>query len=224
LARLRAGALVIGADPFLISRGRQLAAMALRNGIPASHYFREFVVAGGLMSYGGSFTDAHRLAGVYTGRILKGARAADLLVLQPTKFELVIQPQDRQGARPHDPAVPAGAGGRSDSVIHEDKRRKAGSTLIVTGPTNGGRARMHARFLHGMMVLLTWSAALAVAHGGPALGPRDGAGLPPTELDRVTIGSAAPDFTLESKDGAIVTLSSFRGRKNVVLVFYRGHW
>jgi cytochrome oxidase Cu insertion factor (SCO1/SenC/PrrC family) len=55
-------------------------------------------------------------------------------------------------------------------------------------------------------------------------GPKDGAGLPPTDLERVRVGSVAPDFTLESKDGELVTLSSFRGRQNVVLVFYRGHW
>lgn len=74
------------------------------------------------------------------------------------------------------------------------------------------------------MALLIWSAGLAAAQGAPPLGPKDGAGLPPTDLDRVTVGSPAPDFTLEAKDGVVVTLSSFVGRKNIVLVFYRGHW
>jgi cytochrome oxidase Cu insertion factor (SCO1/SenC/PrrC family) len=71
---------------------------------------------------------------------------------------------------------------------------------------------------------LAWATAVVAAAPGTALGPKDGAGLPPTDLARVAVGSLAPHFTLESKDGTAVTLSSFRGQKNVVLVFYRGHW
>ncbi len=83
---------------------------------------------------------------------------------------------------------------------------------------------MSTRVFGAVMAILTWGAALVAAQAGTALGPHDGAGLPPTNLERVAVGSAAPDFTLESKDGGTVTLSGFRGRKNVVLVFYRGHW
>ena len=83
---------------------------------------------------------------------------------------------------------------------------------------------MGRRFFSGVMALMTCVAAVAAAEIAPALGPKDGAGLAPIDLARVAVGSPAPDFTLESKDGAAVTLSSFRGQKNVVLVFYRGHW
>ena len=66
--------------------------------------------------------------------------------------------------------------------------------------------------------------ATAGAQVTPALGPKDGAGLPPLDTARVAVGTRAPDFTLEAKDGGTVTLSQFRGKKEVVLVFYRGHW
>lgn len=67
-------------------------------------------------------------------------------------------------------------------------------------------------------------AAGAAGAQARALGPVDGAGLPPLDTTRVAVGTLAPDFTLEAKDGGTVTLSQFRGKKNVILVFYRGHW
>jgi len=90
LAQLRAGALVIGADAFLYGRSEQLAALAFRHAVPAISYERAFSAVGGLMSYGGSTPDTYRLAGVYTGRILKGEKPSDLPVQQSTKVELII--------------------------------------------------------------------------------------------------------------------------------------
>src|SRR5262249_40960974 len=91
LPQLRAGVLVIsGTDTFLISRSEKLAALTIRHAVPTIFQFREFIAAGGLMSYGGSITDSYRQAGTYAGPILKGEKPADLPVQQSAKVELMI--------------------------------------------------------------------------------------------------------------------------------------
>jgi ABC-type uncharacterized transport system substrate-binding protein len=90
LIQQRAGGLVIGPGPLFFSRSEELAALALRHGVPSIFQSREFAAAGGLMSYGGSATDSYRQVGAYTGRILKGEKPADLPVQQATKVDLLI--------------------------------------------------------------------------------------------------------------------------------------
>jgi putative tryptophan/tyrosine transport system substrate-binding protein len=90
LGKLRAGALLIGSDPFFNSQSQLLATLTGRHAMPAIYQYREFAAAGGLMSYGGSLTDSYRQAGIYTGRILAGAKPGELPVQQSTKVELII--------------------------------------------------------------------------------------------------------------------------------------
>ena len=110
----RAGALAIGADAFYVNRSEQLAALTLRHALPTIFTVREFAAAGGLMSYGVSLTDAFRLMGVYTGRILNGEKPADLPVQQSTKVELVI---NLKTAKALGITFPLPLLGRADEVI-----------------------------------------------------------------------------------------------------------
>ena len=114
LVQLRVGALFIGNDAFFASRSEQLAALSLRYAVPTIFAYHEFAAAGGLMSYGTDLNDAYRLTGVYTGRILKGAKPADLPVQQVTKLELIL---NLKAARALGLTVPLPLLGRADEVI-----------------------------------------------------------------------------------------------------------
>src|SRR5215813_2191042 len=114
LVQLRAGGLVIGADAMFNSRSEQLAVLALRHAVPAIYQFREFVSAGGLMSYGTTVVDTYRPLGVYTGRILKGEKPAELPVQQATRLELII---NMKTAKALGISVPLPLAGRADEVI-----------------------------------------------------------------------------------------------------------
>jgi putative tryptophan/tyrosine transport system substrate-binding protein len=114
LVQLRAGGLVIGVDALFNSQSEQLAALTIRHAVPAIYQFREFVSAGGLMSYGGTVVDTYRPLGVYTGRILKGEKPAELAVQQATRLELII---NMKTAKALGLTVPLPLLGRADEVI-----------------------------------------------------------------------------------------------------------
>jgi putative ABC transport system substrate-binding protein len=114
LIQLQAGGLVIGNDPFFISRSEHLAALTVHHAVPAIHQWRDFAAAGGLMSYGADVTDSYRLAGIYTGRLLKGDKPADLPVQQATKVELYI---NLKTARALAITFPLSLLGRADEVF-----------------------------------------------------------------------------------------------------------
>jgi putative ABC transport system substrate-binding protein len=114
LGRLRAGGLLIGGDTVFTAALERLAALTLRHGVPAISQYREFAVAGGLISYGSDNRESYRLAGIYTGRVLKGERPADLPVQQATRLEMYI---NLRTAKALGITVPLPLFGRADEVI-----------------------------------------------------------------------------------------------------------
>jgi len=114
LVRLQAGGLVIGGEPFFNSRSKELGALSIQHAVPTIYQLPSFAAAGGLMSYGASLTDSYRLAGVYTGRILKGEKPSDLPIQRATKVEMII---NLKTAKALGLSIPLELLGRADEVI-----------------------------------------------------------------------------------------------------------
>ena len=163
LVRDRADALVVAPDTFFISRRVQFATLATRHGIPSAYSTREEVEAGGLMSYGTDIPDMWRQVGVYAGQILKGAKPADLPVVQATKFEFVINLQDRASARPRLATDAARARRRS----HRMKRRE-----FIAGFVGAAAWPLETQAQQPPMPVIGFVHTHASGHPSAALDPR----------------------------------------------------
>ena len=147
LSQLKAGGVVIGSDVFFNTRSEQLGALASRHGVAAIYQYRAFALAGGLMSYSGDIAESYRLAGVYTGQILKGEKPADLPVQQATKFELVINLKTAKALGLDHSAAAARPRRRGDRMraarVHHAARRRGGRVAARGARAAAGEAADH---------------------------------------------------------------------------------